>query len=171
MNDYKAEFITQVDELIAANIEDRSERMAAVQALIDRYIEAHGAAPDAAQIERLTDYILREELTDPDSYKVQHSEYPFMSERQLGRRHDREVSLWVAEALGTDGVDHRPKKKRMRSKYENAWMDRGIRVKNAERKAQYKRDTAPGPVVTYNLRDTGGVLADEFVECRGIAYR
>lgn len=169
MNDYKAEFITEVNELIAANIEDRTERMAAVQALTDRYIDAHGTTPDAAQIERLTDYILREELTDPDPYKMQHAEYPFMSDWQLDRRHDREVSLWVAECLGADGVDHKPKKKRMRSKYENAWMDRGIRNQNAVRKAQYKRDTATITTAEYNLRKNGGELAESFVQCRGIA--
>ncbi|WP_213528774.1 hypothetical protein [Paenibacillus cisolokensis] len=40
-------------------------------------------------------------------------------------------------------------------------MDRGIRVKNAERKAQYRRDTSPGPVISYNVTDRG--LTESFV--------
>jgi|GEM_PF-1679808 len=145
--DYKAEFHDAVTDLISEDIADRGERMAAVHALTEAYIDSVGVAPDPAELERLTDYILREELTDRHPDKMTRNEYPFMSEWQLGRRHDREVSLWVAESIGADGVDHRPRKKRMRSKYENAWMDRGIRTKNAARKAQYRRDTSPGPVV------------------------
>lgn len=194
MNDYKAEFITQVNELIAADIEDRTERMAAVKALIDRYIDAHGAAPYAAQIERLTDYILREELTDPDPYKSEHNEYPILSEIQLARRRegrrgsastnvrgetpiksdgdDENTSDKHAGAgvyLASDGRDYRRPIRRTRSKCELIYVDEHAKIRNKQRAEQYKRDTAPGPVVTYNLRDTGGALADEFVECREIA--
>lgn len=171
MNDYKAEFTSQVDALIAANIEDRTERMAAVQALTDRYIEAHGEAPDAAQIERLTDYILREELTCTDRMKARNEEYPFLSERQLERRQEHEYSEGLAESYDTDGVNRAKPERRHRTAKEHRFVDKVAQAKNRKRNAQYKRDTSPGPVVTYNLRDTGGVLADEFVECRGIAYR
>lgn len=171
MTDYKTKFNEDVTVLIASNIEDRTERMAAIQALIDRYVEASGERPDAAQLERLTDYILREELTDRHPDKVTRDEYPFFSAWQLELRHDREVSLWVAECLGADGIDHKPKKKRMRSKYENAWMDRGIRIKNAKRKAQYKLDTATRTTAEYNLRENGGELTESFVQCSGLGER
>lgn len=161
--DYKAEFHDAVTDLIAENIADRGERMAAVHALTEAYIDSVGVAPDPAELERLTDYILREELTNKRKNKTQDEEYPFLSERQLDRRRDHEVSLWVAEAVGADGVDHRPKKRRMRSKYEHAWMDRGIRTKNAARKAKYRRYTMPGPVVD-------GASAS-FTQCVGIADR
>lgn len=163
MYDYKAEFHDAVTDLIAEDIADRGERMAAVHALTEAYVDSVGIAPDAAELERLTNYILREELTDSNPHKVAHNEYPFMSDWQLGLRRDREVSLWVAEAVGADGVDHRPKKKRMRSKYENAWLDRGIRTKNAERKAQYRRDMSPGPV------EEGA--STSFTQCVGIAEK
>lgn len=194
MNDYKAEFITQVNELIAANIEDRTERMAAVKALTDRYIDAHGTTPDAAQIERLTDYILREELTDPDPYKSEHNEYPILSEIQLARRRegrrgsantnvrgetpiksdgdDENTSDKHSGAgvyLASDGRDYRKPIRRTRSKSELIYVDEHAKIRNKQRAEQYKRDTAAGPVERYNLRDTGGALADEFVQCRGIS--
>ncbi|MEC0328708.1 hypothetical protein P4H42_03605 [Paenibacillus macerans] len=161
--DYKAEFHDAVTDLIAEGIADRGERMAAVHALTEAYFDSVGTAPDAAEIERLADYVLREELTDTNPHKVAHAEYPFMGEWQLGRRRDREVSLWVAEAVGADGVDHKPKKRRMRSKHEHAWMDRGIRIKNAVRKAQYRRDTAPGPVINGS--------SASFTQCTGIGAK
>ncbi|MEC0370029.1 hypothetical protein [Paenibacillus chibensis] len=170
MNDYKAEFITQVDELIAANIEDRTERMAAVKALTDRYIDAHGTTPDAAQLERLTDYILREELTDSRPDKMTLEEYPIMSERQEERRRDNEYSLDLAESYDLDGVNRAKPERRHRTAREHRFVDKLAQTKNRRRKAQYKRDTSPGPVESYNLRDTGGALADEFVNSLEIGY-
>ncbi|MEI2280706.1 hypothetical protein [Paenibacillus polysaccharolyticus] len=171
MENYKWAFHEVITELSEANIENRGERMSAVAALTDSYIEANGERPDVDALERLTNLILKEELSDMDAHKIQHNEYPFLSDRQFERRHDREVSLWVAENMGADGIDHKPRKKRMRSKWENAYMDRDIRTKNAARKAQYKKDTSPGAVVTYNLYENGGELTEPFVNCVGIGKR
>lgn len=170
MNDYKTEFHEAVTELVARDIADRNERMADIRTITDSYVKLTGEQPDASEIERLTDYILREELTDRNPHKVAHAEYPFMSDWQLGLRRDREVSPWLAEYVGADGINHRQSKRRMRSKHENAWMDRGIRTRNAERKAQYAKDTATVTTAEYNLRDTGGEFAPEFVACREITY-
>ncbi|MCU6709332.1 hypothetical protein M6D81_11500 [Paenibacillus sp. J5C_2022] len=159
----KDQFAAAVTELIAQGIDDRAERIEAVRTLTDKYISATGETPDTKQLERLADYILREELTSMDTHKVQHEEYPFLSEHQFDRRHRREVSLWVAENLGADGQDHKPKKKRMRSKWEHTFMDRGIRIDNRARKAQYRRDTAPGPVIT--------TMSEPFVMARKQAAR
>lgn len=171
MTDYKTQFSEDAAALIASNIADRTERMAAVQALIDRYIEANGEVPDRAQLERLTDYILREELTDRHPDKITRNEYPFMSTWQLELRHDRETSLKVAEETGTDGRDYRVPKRRKRSTYENIHVDQAAKIRNKERADRYKRDTSASPVTSYNLRENGGELTDEFVQCRGISRR
>lgn len=161
--DYKAAFSDAVTDLIAEDITDRDERIAAVNGLLEAYVDSVGETPDSAECERLADYILREELNDSNPHKVAHTEYPFFSEYQLERRHNREVSLWVADALGTDGEDHRPKKRRMRSKWENEYIDRHVKIRNKERARQYRIDTSPGPIIPYTT--------ESFVSCRGIGER
>lgn len=192
MTDYKTQFNEDTTALIATNIADRTERMAAVQALIDRYVEAKGSVPDRAQLERLTDYVLREELTDPDPYKSEHNEYPILSEIQLARRREgrrgsantnvrgetpikfdgddentSDKHSGTGVYLASDGRDYRKPIRRTRSKSELIYVDEHAKIRNKQRAEQYKRDTAAGPIERYNLRDTGGVLADEFVQCRG----
>ncbi|PAD72430.1 hypothetical protein [Paenibacillus campinasensis] len=171
MNDYKTQFNEEVTHLITRQIEDRGERMATVQALIDRYISEHGATPDPAQLERLTDYILREELTDRHPDKITRNEYPFMSTWQLDVRHDRETSFKMAEEIGTDGRDYRVPKRRKRSTYESIFVDQAAKIRNKERAEQYKRDTATRTTAEYNLYENGGELTESFVQCRGIKYR
>jgi hypothetical protein len=119
-------------------------------------------------LERLTDAILDEELTDPNPHKVAHTEYPFFSERQLDLRRDRETGLKAAEETGTDGRDYRRPTKRRRTNYENWRVDKEAAGRNAERQAQYKRDTAAGRPASYNLRDTGGELTEPFVAAAGV---
>ena len=171
MNDYKTQFNEEVTSIIAANIADRTERMSAVQALIDRYVSAQGKTPDAAQLERLTDYILREELTDRTRTKTRDEEYPFLSERQMDRRYESEYAEHLADSYDTGGRNCAKPERRHRTAKEQRFIDRASQQKNRVRKAQYKRDTSPGAVETYNLRDTGGILADEFVSSREINYR
>jgi len=170
-NDYKAEFAAAVTDLIAEGIADRTERIAAVHALIDAYVDSVGKRPDGAQLERLTDYILREELTDTDSYKITHNEYPFMGDQQLQRRHNREAPSHAAHYEGTDGRNHRVPTRRRRNNYENWYVDYHAKIRNKERAAQYKKDTSPGEIKTYNLRDTDGELGDDFVACCGLGER
>lgn len=145
--DYKAEFHDAVTDLIAEDIADRGERMAAVHALTEAYIDSVGVAPDSAELERLTDYILREELTDKRRNKVQDEEYPFLSESQLGRRRDHEYSLSLAETYDLAGVNRAKPERRHRTAREERFIDRAARRKNRARMAQYRRDTSPGPVV------------------------
>lgn len=175
------------------NLRDRDSRNCAVESVVDAYTLAHndfnaenqrryfdrggnGEGPalipaDSALLDRLADVLLYEEITDENPYKIAHTEYPFMSERQLDLRRDRETSDSSAESHAVDGKDYRAPEKRRRTPYENYHVDTGAKIRNAERAAQYKRDTAPGKEVTYNLRDTGGELAPEFVNCRGIGQR
>jgi hypothetical protein len=116
---------------------------------------------DSALLERLTDAILDEELTDSNPYKVAHEEYPFMSDRQLDLRRDRETGLKAAEDEGTDGQNYRRPTRRRRTSYENWRVDSGANNRNVERAAQYKRDTTPGPVVS--------VMSEPFTAAKGVA--
>lgn len=170
-NDYKTQFNEDTTALIDANIEDRTERMAAVQALIDRYVETNGEIPDRAQLERLSDYILREELTNPNRMKVRDEEYPFLSARQLERRQDYEYSIDLAESYDTDGTNCAKPERRHRTAKEQRFIDKVAQAKNRRRNAQYKRDTSTVTTAEYNLHETGGELTEPFVQCRGLGER
>lgn len=176
---------------IGYDLADRTQRMTLIERVIDGYVKAHadvnqavidawtaaGAknerpspiSLDTALIERLTDAILDEEITDPNPYKVAHEEYPFFSDRQLELRRDRETGLKSAEETGTDGRNYRLPVRRRRSNYENNSVDKNAKIRNAERAASYKREITAGPVVTYNLRDNGGELTEPFVAARNAA--
>lgn len=171
MTDYKTQFNEEVTKLIDANIEDRTERMAAVQALTDRYTQEHGTPPDPTQLEHLTDYILREELTDSRPDKVALEEYPIMSERQFERRRAQEIPLKAAEEYGADGRNYRVPKRRKRSVRELLFVDQHAKIRNKERADRYRRDTAPGKVDKYNLNATGGELTEPFVQSQGLGER
>ncbi|MCG5252606.1 hypothetical protein [Brevibacillus agri] len=152
--DYKAAFSEAVTELIASNRANpipRHERMRIIGALTDEYVASTGERPDGAELERLANAVLHEELTDRHPDKVTREEYPIMSDVQLKLRHDREVSLWVAKALDQDGIDRKPPKRRMRSKQEHAFMDRVVKSRNKERARKHREAMRPGPVVTYSL--------------------
>lgn len=166
---YKETFEDAVVDIIAEDITDRNERMKAIEALTEAYVDDVGVRPDTTQLERLTDYILREELTDTHPDKVTNTEYPFMSEWQLDLRRDKETGLKAAEETGTDGQDYRVPKRRRRTGYENWRVDRDARSHNVKRAAQYKHDTAAGALVTYNLHDTGGELTDSFTTAQSVA--
>jgi hypothetical protein len=147
--DYKVQFSAEVTKLIEKNnacgFADRADKMAEVQRLTDAYIDQTGETPEASELERLTDAILSEELKSEDLHKRNNTEYPFMSERQMARRK-------AHEAPEVESPHNKPVSgRRKRTKYENNHMDKGVRTRNAERKRQYRKDTAPGPVITYTL--------------------
>ncbi|MNV56442.1 hypothetical protein D3C71_1487260 [compost metagenome] len=173
---------------VTYDIRDRETRMLVVAAIQDAYYREHGefnqrildvwyekgakgerpspVKADSALMDRLTDAVLHEEITDPNPHKIAHTEYPFMSERQLDLRRDREASEGAALTHGADGKNHREPSKRKRTGYENYYVE-----KNAQRSAQYKRDTAPGRVRSYNLRENGGELTEPFTKSSGIGRK
>lgn len=109
-SDYKTEFIGAVTELLALEMPIQW-RMKAVGDLSDAYVEQTGERPDGRQIERLTDYILKDELTDPHADKVTNNEYPILSVVQLSRRTGRELSS--GELVGhSANTSHKLKGKR-----------------------------------------------------------
>lgn len=152
---YNTAFEQQVNKLVMCSIMDRSLRMQEIHKLIDSYIASAETKPKAKQLERLADYILKEELTDPNPYKMSHGAHPIMSTWQMELRHKREMSLKVAEGIAADGQRYNVPKRRYRSTKELLLLDEQARIRNAERASQYEKDTAPGPVMTYSLRPLG----------------
>jgi hypothetical protein len=180
MTKNKHTFAAEVTALIDRNITDRDERITAVKALTDGYDRAD---MDGTQLERLTDYILREELTDDDEHKVLHNEYPIMSEHQLARRRDGkhtrkeggnmhgESPLNHASEVATDGRNYRLPSRRIRSTDDLIFVDENARIRNKKRADQYRKDTSASEIVPYNLHDTSGELTEEFTQRIGIGQR
>lgn len=114
----EASFEDAVTQIIAYHISERNKRIATIAALIDSFVSLTGNTPDSNQLNRLSNYILKEELSDPDVYKIAHNEYPFLSEWQMKLRHDRETGLKAVEETGADGRNYRKPTKRRRSHFE-----------------------------------------------------
>lgn len=166
---------------VVYDVADRTERMALIERISDDYVSAHadvnqraidaweerggkGERPvsltlNTALLDRLSNALLDEELTDPTGWKSRHTEYPFLSELQMARRtdgnHQRkyegdsgEAKLSAAQNYGIDGRSYNVPLRRERSKNENIFMDEGIRTMNKERKAAYEEFTREQPVIT-----------------------
>jgi signal recognition particle GTPase len=88
---YKKAFEEAVNELVKHDYSVKA-RMKLIKELTDAYINETGDLPDPKQLDRLSDYILRDELTDKQPDKVSKTEYPFLSVYQIKRRNKREAS-------------------------------------------------------------------------------
>jgi hypothetical protein len=146
-------FRLEARRLIGKGIADRAERMAAVSGLIDSYVEENGEAPDGDVLDKLTDYVLNEELTDITSWKTHHEEYPLLSISQRKRRTRGDVQL--SDIPGDSlAVGHKEL-----IIYESS-DERSLRELNSET-ARYRKLNRKQPVTTYNLRETMGDEAFE----------
>ncbi|WP_018755181.1 hypothetical protein [Paenibacillus terrigena] len=190
----KVRFAEKVAELVAVKSVGQQERTAAVNDLIEAYVSATGERPDSTQLERLTDYILLEDLTDPNPHKVSQTEYPILSNvqmdrRRFGSRGSQQTNMSGETAfetydegsdkyhsgqgaqIGADGRSYRRPIRRTRSIRELITSDESAKIRNKERADQYRKDTSPGRVVPYNLRENGGELTEPFVQCHGLGER
>lgn len=153
MTDYKAVLHEDITKLQAATRRGefpRELRIEKIEQLTEDYYRLAGEMPDVVALERLSDLILHEELTDPSPDKLTNEEYPFMSEHQFDRRDRRESS--VGEAIdnsSADGRNHLKPTKRSRTDYENRTVDRKAKIRNKERKKAYNDFTKVQPVVVY----------------------
>jgi hypothetical protein len=138
--DYKTEFNNAVTAIVTKKIADRVERMSVIESIINEYFEATGELPEQIQLERLTDAILMEELTDPSRDKSKNTEYPFLSEWQFDRRRDGEVKIEAADAK------YQPPTKRKKPVWEQIWIDQHAKIRNKERKEQYRKDSSASDV-------------------------
>lgn len=87
--DYKALFKSFVDELIKKP-GTQEEKKLLIDELIESYIDQIGARPDGLQLQRLTNYLLADELKDRTPDKLTRAEFPIMSDRQYKTRSIRE---------------------------------------------------------------------------------
>lgn len=132
-------FEEEVKALIERNIEDRNERMAAVDELIAAYImrSEDGAWPKGELLEKLTDYILKEEITDRSPDKVTNTEYPFFSEHQLALRDKREKTSDAIKYRDGFGRDRLSGAKIYRSERDIWKIEELILKRNQERRRRY----------------------------------
>lgn len=128
------------------------------------------AAASTALMDRLTDAVLYEELTDTHPDKMTRDEYPIMSDYQEERRRDDEYEDVLASDYDVKGINCAKPERRHRTERENRFVEKLAQKKNRARKAQYKRDTSAGDLVEYNLKEGGGVT-ESFVQRCGIGAR
>lgn len=141
---------------------DRKRELARIKAeeLNRKPAEPPFNPPDSALLERMTDLFLHEELTDTAPDKATKYEYPFLSAYQLARRRDGsytgdvktqqgESPLNAAATFGQDFRNYKTPIRRKRSLYEDLFVDKAARIKNAERQRKYSAFIAPGEVIVY----------------------
>ncbi|MBC9786520.1 hypothetical protein H1S01_18865 [Heliobacterium chlorum] len=98
-SNYKASFAKAVDLLTTQQMPVQW-RVKAVDDLIEAYVKQVGEVPNDRQLERLTNYILRDSKNQPD--KVSKTEYPELNEAQWKVRSNREIPL---EQVGNFSVE------------------------------------------------------------------
>ena len=102
----EAKFRLLANKLIRKNIADRVERIAAIDALISEYVGSSGQVPDSRILDKLTDYLLSEEMKDVSAHKMQRDEYPILSHTQRASRQSTEVPLCqMSDKLSTIDIE------------------------------------------------------------------
>lgn len=146
----------EADAKFADTLANRQLRMQIVEDLTECYREAAGDWPDGKTLEKLTDAILSEELTDMHPDKITRAEYPFMSDWQLDARHENEYSEALGEAHGSDGRKHSQPTRRTRTGREHFAVNKRTKSRNAERKRKYREFTKVQPVIVRHISELGG---------------
>ncbi|MGC4375787.1 hypothetical protein WD019_02430 [Fictibacillus sp. Mic-4] len=173
----QTQFETEANEIITAvrrgnawNGLDVSDRQTRIEIMNDLFKEYPGPY-DKELIEKMTDAVLHEELTDTDQWKVKHNEYPFLSETQLARRKDGihqrkneggsgEVSLNKAWAIDVTRKDYSLPKRKDRTNNDQIAIENATKSRNKEIHRKYREFTKEQPVTTYTL-------SQEELEARG----
>lgn len=132
------EAVTALYERTKSGALERDERIAAISALLAKY---DGTPPDTA-LERLSDLILYEELSDTRRNKMSAEEYPIMSENQENRRKDarhvrkrpegagREVPLNEASSVDIGGRNYRRPVRKI-------WSNKDVKSRNRKLRKRY----------------------------------
>lgn len=98
------ELVQQIYGFMKQKDSPREQRMQFVRECLQHYnAEQIGERSKHYFLQLLADVVLHEELTDRDSYKVTHQEYPILSKWQLEYRHRKEFSMKLAEEYASDG--------------------------------------------------------------------
>lgn len=119
-SDYKKQFAVETKKLMDLEIEDRSIRMVKVEELINDYIRDIGEKPPTVQIFKLTNHILREELSEKNGSASK----DILGRKAIERRQQMETSLDDLDGmLASDGKKKDLPLRRKRTKYENMVVD------------------------------------------------
>lgn len=108
-DDYKTDFIAFVDELflrldtLGYTVYTQEERIADAKRLTDGYVMQTGKRPATGQLDRLATLIVKEDKFKRKGVQVVVEEYPVMSDRQLVRRYENEVSFIGANLYDSKG--------------------------------------------------------------------
>lgn len=134
VGDFKTQFADEVTALIDEAIEDRQLRINRIDDLIENYVTQTGERPNGVQLDRLSSYILREELEgDNRPDKMTLEDNPIMTESQRGRRIKNEVSDEAFAFIGNDGTNHREPVRRTMTTGELMAIDHEARKKKDEK--------------------------------------
>lgn len=107
--------------------------------------------PDA-DLNRLSDVLLYDKLYNPSKYKMRDEEYPILSEYQFDRRDNRESAVGDdIENSPSDGRKHMKPTRRVRTDYENRFVDKKAKIRNKERKQRYNEFTKVQPVIVRKI--------------------
>lgn len=88
MND---RFTEQTDEILEEYKDAVTEDIIkVVEKVTEDYVRKYDKKPDSYQLTRLANLILKDDIRNPDSYKVQKEEFPFHSHTQTKRRKRKE---------------------------------------------------------------------------------
>jgi hypothetical protein len=158
MADYKTklhEDITQLQTATKRGEMPREVRLGRIEELAEGYYVKAGEMPDSTALERMADLCLYEELTDTDRMKVRNNEYPILSEYQFDRR-DNVVSVVGddIENSPSDGRRHLKPTRRVRTDYENKFVNKKAGIRNKNRKKAYHEFTKIQPVVVNKIGDS-----------------
>lgn len=127
------EAITDIYERTKAGALEREARIVEISALL----AAFDGTPPANALERISDLILYEELSDTRRNKMTAEEYPIMSERMEKTRRSGESSDKMAEEYDTTGTNRAIPKRRTRSPYDNLFTDRHAKSRNKTARKRY----------------------------------
>lgn len=106
-------------------------------------------------LERLSNMVLYDDLTDPTPWKSHHSEYPIYSDSMTKRRTSKDSQLLVAEATYDSFGRFRGKpERRLRTKHEDEVINARTKSENDERQKKYKDFVAGRKKVPMLLRVT-----------------
>jgi hypothetical protein len=149
------EAITQLQTATKRGEMPRELRLGKIEALAEDYYAKAGEMPDSTALERMADLCLHEELTDTDRMKVRKNEYPILSEHQFDRR-DNVTSVVGSdiENSPSDGRRHLKPTRRVRTDYENKFVNKKARIRNKDRKKAYHEFTKVQPVVVNKIGDS-----------------
>lgn len=88
-----AERIASLKKLKLTELPTAEERVSQAEAIIEEFRVVTGRNPKPALLSQLANYILGEDLKDKDIDKVTNNAYPILSEYQIKRREQKQISM------------------------------------------------------------------------------